>query len=331
MAQATPRSIWGSAQLIIEPSPYRRAHTPHTRRNLKPHSAAHNTTHTHIQSSLTQQLRAVCVRLPSNRTAVIFEDKTAVHSHTGAGTHLPTWIITHHTHTRHHNMWGVGRGARDGIVRTPSRTRAPKPDSRDGEHLQGREQAVAAAAPILIILVIVEAAGRPRLVIKDVHLGVFFFFFAVLVVVVVVICRAGAGVSGPSGAPSSQLRLQPTRVNQCRFKPSTPGRACRACGEGWVGGVGVRVGGAHRGARLSPRGPPRRRWPAAPMARSDCCLRHALTHLPSRLGSGGPDAVHLRRGTCLVGWLGSCGARVGNVPCRRAMRRARFMPLLQRE
>ena len=194
----------------------------------------------------------------------------------------------------------MGRGARDGILQAPSRTRAPKPDSSDGEHLQGREQAVAAAAPVLVILVVVEAAGRPRLVIKDVHLGVFSIFFAVLVVVVIVaICRAGAGVSGPSGAPSSQLRLQPT---QCRFKPSTPGRACRACGEGWVGGMGVRVGGAHRGARSSPRGPPRRRWPAAPMARSGCCLRRALTHLPSRLGSGGPDAVHLRCGTCLVGW-----------------------------
>ena len=163
-----------------------------------------------------------------------------------------------------------------------------------------------------------EAAGRAKRRVRSL----------VVVVVIVAICRAGAGVSGPSGAPSSQLRLQPT---QCRFKPSTPGRACRACGEGWVGGMGVRVGGAHRGARSSPRGPPRRRWPAAPMARSGCCPRRALTHLPSRLGSGGPDAVHLQCGTCLVGWLGSCGARAGDVPCRRAMRRARFMPLLQRE
>ena len=75
-----------------------------------------------------------------------------------------------------------------------------------------------------------EAAGRAKRRVRSL----------VVVVVIVAICRAGAGVSGPSGAPSSQLRLQPT---QCRFKPSTPGRACRACGEGWVGGMGVRVGG----------------------------------------------------------------------------------------
>ena len=141
-------------------------------------------------------------------------------------------------------MGNGGAGCKRRNTCSPSRTRAPKPDSRDGEHLQGREQAVAAAAaaPVLVILVVVEAAGRPRLVIKDVHLGVFSIFFAVLVVVVIVaICRAGAGVSGPSGAPSSQLRLHPS----CAFSPPSVGsnhrpRAVRAvrAAKGGLGGWG---------------------------------------------------------------------------------------------